>query len=66
MIVSLQQAKQMDCPQMFTADTVSNCRGQVCMAWRWLATKKNDGTPIPLESREGFCGLAYSVRLPPP
>lgn len=40
----------------------SRCLGSQCMSWRW------EHTPIyglaPSDPPRGFCGLAYSVRLP--
>lgn len=38
-----------------------NCTGSACMAWRWSEQERDNG---PDAARTGFCGLAYSVRLP--
>ena len=64
MMLTEAEAAQKWCPQttrppMFAPDITSCCIGAYCMWWRWEA-----GNPLNTTGLRGFCGAAYSVRLP--
>lgn len=44
---------------------MAKCLGSRCMAWRWAVSPAEARERAePPETATGFCGLAYSVRLP--
>lgn len=40
------------CPMSVTPDDYENCRGSLCMAWRWV------GKGVGPEATLGFCGMS--------
>lgn len=63
MIVTEIEAFAKACPQQFLPNSIGgNCMASRCMAWRFV------DTPVPndpiADQRRGFCGIAYTVRLP--
>lgn len=66
MIVTAREALRLYCHQPRN-DKVAYCIADGCMAWRWLHA---EGAPFVVTRdpalAQGFCGLAYNVRLPVP
>jgi hypothetical protein len=76
MIVTEDQARRLWCPAVrptFIGNVdppePANCIGSGCMAWRWHEWRMKRGpdgqflTPA-VQEQVGYCGMAYSVRLP--
>lgn len=66
MILSEADAKKKLCVDWAISDSLSGlpfCRGSLCMAWREVDSRLN-ARGDDLETGAGFCGKAYTVRLP--
>jgi hypothetical protein len=66
MILSEAAAKRKLCVDWAIADMTLGmpmCQGSLCMAWREVEPRLN-AMGNDLEQTAGFCGKAYTVRLP--
>jgi hypothetical protein len=52
------EAAEMICPRLSTAEQDRFCMGAQCMAWRWWNLSDDTLEPDALKDALGFCGLA--------
>lgn len=72
MLVTVKEASEMECrsipfeTMLLSPESIPryppidhpHCSANGCMKWRWWILTRQNGAALPLDERQGYCGLA--------